>query len=25
VNKELLFHCGEIWFVRDLYGARGGR
>jgi DinB family protein len=25
VNKELLFHCGEIWYVRDLYGARARR
>jgi hypothetical protein len=24
VNKELLFHAGEAWFVRDLYAARGG-
>jgi hypothetical protein len=24
VNKELLFHSGEIWFVRDLYAARKG-
>jgi hypothetical protein len=22
VNKELLFHAAEIWFVRDLYAAR---
>jgi hypothetical protein len=21
VNKELLFHAAEIWFVRDLYAA----
>jgi len=21
VNKELLFHSGEIWFARDLYAA----
>ena len=24
VNKELVFHSGEIWFVRDLYAARNG-
>jgi hypothetical protein len=22
VSKELLFHAGEAWFVRDLYAAR---
>jgi DinB superfamily len=22
VNKELLFHAAEIWFMRDLYAAR---
>jgi hypothetical protein len=22
VNKELLFHAGEIWLVRDLYGTK---
>jgi DinB superfamily len=22
VNKELLFHAGEIWLMRDLYAAR---
>jgi hypothetical protein len=22
VNKELLWHAAEIWFVRDLYTAR---
>jgi hypothetical protein len=21
VNKELLWHDAEIWYVRDLYGA----
>jgi hypothetical protein len=21
MNKELLFHAGEIWIVRDLYAA----
>jgi hypothetical protein len=21
VNKELLFHSAEIWYVRDLYAA----
>ena len=24
VNKELVFHAGEIWLMRDLYAARGG-
>ncbi|HEV8545256.1 MAG TPA: DinB family protein [Candidatus Limnocylindrales bacterium] len=24
VNKELVFHAGEIWFVRDLYAAGKG-
>jgi hypothetical protein len=23
VNKELLFHAGEIWLMRDLYAHRG--
>ena len=23
VSKELLFHAGEAWFVRDLYAQRG--
>ena len=22
MNKELVFHAGEIWFLRDLYAAR---
>ncbi len=22
VNKELLFHAAEVWFMRDLYAAR---
>ena len=25
VSKELLFHAGEAWYVRDLYAARAGR
>jgi hypothetical protein len=25
LNKELVFHSAEIWFVRDLYAAREGR
>jgi hypothetical protein len=25
VNKELLFHAGEIWFLRDLYAAQHRR
>ena len=24
VSKELLFHAGEIWFVRDLYAHYDG-
>lgn len=24
VNKELLWHAAEIWYVRDLYAARAG-
>jgi hypothetical protein len=24
VAKELLWHAAEIWYVRDLYAARGG-
>lgn len=24
VSKELVFHAGEAWLVRDLYAARGG-
>lgn len=24
VNKELLWHAAEIWFMRDLYAARAG-
>ena len=23
VNKELIYHASEIWYVRDLYAARG--
>jgi hypothetical protein len=23
VNKELVYHAGEIWLLRDLYAARG--
>jgi hypothetical protein len=25
VSKELLFHAGEAWFIRDLYAARDAR
>jgi hypothetical protein len=25
VNKELLWHAAEIWYVRDLYAALNGR
>jgi hypothetical protein len=25
VNKELVFHAGEIWLMRDLYAARRDR
>ena len=24
VNKELVFHAGEIWLMRDLYAVRPG-
>jgi len=25
VNKELLYHAGEIWLLRDMYAVRDGR
>jgi hypothetical protein len=24
VNKELIYHAGEIWLMRDLYAVRSG-